>query len=185
MRAAPITTANPISRITVIARLICAGFAVVCLVMQSQALQSYLTARSYHDLADDVRQGRLDLKDGPAVDAILVSQVCGAETVKVQNFQTCATLQLYRIDLTARRLGLSATSVSENTQLTEARQVAKSYLETVLSRAPHDGNLWLRLALVSRSLDPDDQEIDHYLAMSVSAAPHEKWITQLRDPLMQ
>ncbi len=177
--------ANPISRITVITKLIGAGLAVVCLIMQSQALQSYLTARSYHDLADEVRQGRLDLQDGLAVEAILASQICGAETVKVQNLQTCSTLQLYQIDLTAERLGLSATSVSENTQLLEARKVAKSYLETVLSRAPHDGNLWLRLALVSRSLDSDDQEIDRYLAMSASAAPHEKWIAQLRDPLMQ
>lgn len=51
----------------------------------------------------------------------------------------------------------------------------------VLTCAPLDGDMWLRLAVLAQSLHVDPDTVNRYLDWSYRTTPHEHWIQRRRD----
>jgi hypothetical protein len=157
-----------------------AALALLCVLLQWQGLRSRLGYQPYHQLAEEVAQGRLEPGDRPGISALLNGAAETAAGLDPQVLRTAAILHLYRVDLTAAAKGLPALMPAAEPELTAARQAAYRYLRTALARSPQDGDLWLRLALTARALDLPEDETAAYLASSVKTTPHEDWILRRR-----
>jgi hypothetical protein len=92
-------------------------------------------------------------------------------------------LHIYNMDLAAIAKGHSPLQPSRDVEITEARRTAFRALKSALAKAPHDGELWMRMAFVATALDLPRSEITNYIVLSERAAPDEGWIQNRRDML--
>ncbi|MGY6704381.1 hypothetical protein [Roseinatronobacter sp.] len=93
------------------------------------------------------------------------------------------TLNLYAGDLMAHALDTSTFHPSDDPALTSQRTQTQRILHDAIACAPMDGDLWLKLAIVARSLDESAPIIARYLAISQKFAPYEGWIMDRRAQL--
>lgn len=153
--------------------------ALLCAVLQWNGLRSQLSFQNYHQLAEDAGNGRLeqddavwltDLLDGTATSGSAAPQVS----------RSLALLHMYHVDLIAAAKGISPFQASQDPGLKSARLDAMTHLKAALSSTPSDGDLWLRLALLTRAENSASPELKHYLHMSRKTAPYEGWVMMRR-----
>ncbi|TCP58387.1 hypothetical protein EV663_13010 [Rhodovulum bhavnagarense] len=131
-------------------------------------------------LEREIRAGRSVASDLVRIAPLLNSMEPGAPGCDYPRLRLLAILSLYRADLLARRLNISPSGPSDNLELLLARGDAMRRLQAVLQCAPRDGDMWLRLAIVGRSLNLPPEKVEAYLRQSFMTAPFEDWIARRR-----
>lgn len=157
-----------------------AGF---CLLLQWIGLRSTLTYGGYHDLGEDVAEGRMELEDASRIGSLLQSEPSIAERLDPEMLRTRTMLHVYNMDLAAIAKGHPPLQPSRDVEITEARSATFRALKFALEKAPHDGELWMRMAFAATALELPQSEITRYIALSEQTAPHEGWIKNRRDML--
>lgn len=154
--------------------------AFLCAFMQWKLLQGHLSYSPYHQLADDIGNGRYEAHDAELVGHFLDRSETVSSRFTPQLQRTRSILHLYLTDLLAGAKGVSPFEPSQDTDLQTTRLTAANQLKNALAGSPYDGDLWLRLALVSKTLGISDDMTNHYLRLSYDVTPHEGWIMRRR-----
>jgi hypothetical protein len=144
-------------------------------------LAQYLTWERHDALVDTIHAGQIDARDLARLQRLFDPP--GITDCHVLHRRSLTVLQLYAIQLRAQQIGANPFLPSDDAQLTAMRQSALRHLTRTLACAPMDGDMWLSLALISRSLGQDPDLTARYLAQSARYAPHERWISGRRDSL--
>lgn len=127
-----------------------------CLVLQWMGMRSALAYRDYHALVQDVAEGRMETDDAGKIADLLKTSPGIGERLDPEVAYTRAMLRLYDMDLAAVSRGIPPLQPSKDAAILQARQTALQSLKDVLASAPHDGGLWLHLALVGIALELPD-----------------------------
>jgi hypothetical protein len=155
-----------------------------CLLLQWYGLRSALAYGDYRTFVqEEISQGRMEVGDIDRIEPFLSSTPGFVETLDPDALHTRAILQVYNMDLAAISKGVLPLHPSKDPDITKARETAFESLKSVLSKAPHNGELWMRMAFVATALDRQDAEVATYIHLSKTTAPHEGWIQARRDLL--
>lgn len=142
--------------------------------------RSDLAFADYYVLEAEIRAGRSEVSDLERLDRVLAYRSDTAMPCDIRVQRMIAILSLYRADLLARVHGVNPLARSDSLEIQMARGAAMRRLRDALACAPQDGDMWLRLALVARSMGVERDSIDAYLAWSRNMAPNEGWIADRR-----
>lgn len=154
--------------------------ALLCAVLQWKGLRSHLSYQDYHQLAEDAGNGRMEQDDAVwLTDLLKGPDASGSAPPQVS--RSLALLHMYHVDLIAAAKRISPFQASQDPGLKNARLNAMTHLKAALSRTPSDGDLWLRLALLTRAENSAKPELKHYLHMSRKTAPYEGWVMMRRS----
>lgn len=171
----PITIAMGIPSITQIAkRGLVIILAIACFAIGQAAYTSDTRFSPVYALVSDIRDGRFVATDAERIEVFFSAYQAHAHLCLSRERQAVSFLRLYYGDLLASSGTLSSA---------EQRAIwlnAQSALLEALTCNPTDGDLWLRLAIVERLLDPESEKIDHFLRLSETTEPNEPVIARLR-----
>jgi hypothetical protein len=147
------------------------GLTLAVLVLSFGGLRAHVANAPYDRVVAYLAEGRSDPADldwlGP-----FLAQAPPARCVPGPA-RTRGLLSLYAVDLTAAEVGLGPFAVSNDPSLTAARLRAGAMLREALACNPHDGDLWLRLAVLERSLEVEPALVAEHVARSLRTSPHE------------
>ena len=145
-------------------------------------LRAFQEWRPYFDLSTEIRSGRNVTDDLARLDPILAAPdlVSGCSLPELRSL---AILSLYRADILARALGVAPHEYTDDLSVQMARGDALHRIRNVLVCSPLDGDMWLRLAAVSRALRVAPDDVETYLRWSYRTTPHERWIETRRAAL--
>lgn len=146
-------------------------------------LVSYLTFADYAQLVDDISEGRFILSDLDRISGFLAYYETENIGCQSEEIRIVAILALYRADLLAVQKEVSPFDYSPDLGLQLARAQAMLAIQSLLRCSPMDGDMWLRLALVGRTLGLEQSLLDTYIGWSRKIAPHEGWIQRRREDL--
>lgn len=183
MKALPIITEKPTLGIIMISKVAFLGLAVVSAAIHGSNLQSYLSYQGYHQLVEDVADGRQNPDDQSRISALLERPFAPSDKYDIQAMRTKAILQIYIVDLVAIEKGVNPFQPSSDNDMIAAREDAMARAKTTLSHTPLDGDLWLRMAVLAQSLQRPEEEILAYRMWSEQTTPFEGWIKSRRDAL--
>lgn len=170
-----ITIAMAIPSITQIAkRGLVVILAVACFAIGQSAYTSDTRFSPVYALVSEIRNGRFLDTDTGRIEAFFSAYQTHAHLCHSQERQAASFLKLYYGDLQASRSSLSAL------EQRATWQVAQTLILDALSCNPTDGDLWLRMAILERLLDPKSDRIDHFLTLSEITEPNEPVIARLR-----
>lgn len=172
--------ANPMPAIITTVKTGLLLLALLCAFMQWKLLQSHLSYGPYHRLADDVGNGRYEAQDAELVSHFLEHSERASSSFTPQLQRTRSLLSLYLTDLIAGAKGISPFAPSQDVDLQTARLAAAGQLKNALAHFPYDGDLWLRLAILSKISGRSEGISNQYLQLSHDTTPHEGWIMQRR-----
>ncbi|MFN3845086.1 MAG: hypothetical protein ACK4RZ_04560 [Paracoccaceae bacterium] len=159
-----------------------AGLALIAAVVMSWTqLGQYTALETSAALAAEVREGRSELGDLPRLRPLL--QAAANTGCGLLREGSIVTLQLYVVGLHARAINANPLLPAADPDLTAVRRDTRQTLERALACAPLNGEHWLSLALIDRSLGANPAQIATHLQMSERYAPHETWIGLRRDSL--
>jgi len=154
---------------------------VAAMVMSWIQLGQFTALETSVALAADVREGRSELGDLPRLRSL--SQTAANAGCGLLREGSIVTLQLYAVGLHARAINANPLLPAADPDLTAVRWATRRMLERALVCAPLNGEHWLSLALIDRSLGADPAQIATHLQMSERYAPHEISIGRRRDSL--
>jgi hypothetical protein len=145
-------------------------------------LRAFQAWRPYIDLSNEVRSGRNVPDDLARLEPILAAPA-PVSGCSLPELRSLAILSLYRADLLARGLGIAPHAYTDDLSVQIARGDALHRIRNVLVCSPLDGDMWLRLASVSRALRVAPDDVEAYLQWSYRTTPHERWIETRRAAL--
>jgi hypothetical protein len=148
--------------------------AVACFAIGQSAYTSDTRFSPVYALVSEIRNGRFLDTDTGRIEAFFSAYETHAHLCHSQERQAASFLKLYYGDLQASRSSLSAL------EQRATWQVAQTLILDALSCNPTDGDLWLRMAILERLLDPKSEKIDHFLTLSEITEPNEPIIARLR-----
>ena len=170
-----ITIAMVIPSITqIVKRGLVVVLAFACFAIGQVAYTSDTRFSPVYALVSDIRDGRFLATDAERIEAFFSAYQAHAHLCLSEERQAVAFLNLYYGDLLASRGTLSR---AEQRAIWENAQT--SLLEA-LTCNPTDGDLWLRMAMVERMLDPHSAQIEHFRRLSEITEPNEPVIARLR-----
>lgn len=180
MRATIITNRNT-NDIIMGLRAVFLTLMVFALSINLRQLSSYLAFSDYAHLAEEISGGRFRAFDVTRLTEILSRPVLQDGTCRYDERRILAILALYRTDLLAVERDISPFEFSADLELQIARARAMRAIQDVLLCAPYDGDMWLRLAFVSRAMRVEPSRIDSYVAWSQKTSPNEGWVKIRRE----
>lgn len=171
----PITIAMVIPSITqIVKRGLVVVLAFACFAIGQVAYTSDARFSPVYALVSDIRDGRFVATDAERIEAFFSAYQAHSLLCLSGERQAVAFLNLYYGDL------LASDDTLSGAERRTIWQNAQNALLEALTCNPTDGDLWLRLAIVERLLDPDSEKIDHFLRLSEITEPNEPEIARLR-----
>lgn len=146
-------------------------------------LASHLAFSDYARLVKEISEGRSQPADLQRIAGFLAYYETEHISCRSGEIRTFAILALYRADLLAAQKGVSPFDYSPDLSLQLARAQAMQAVQRLLLCSPMDGDMWLRLALVGRTMGLEQSLLDTYLVWSRKTAPHEGGIQRRREAL--
>lgn len=156
---------------------------ITALSINVRQLASYLAFSDYAQLVEEISEGRFAPSDLDRISSFLAYYETENISCRSEETRVFAILALYRADLLAAQKGVSPFDYSPDLGLQLARAQAMRAIQGLLRCSPMDGDMWLRLALVGRTMGLEQSRLDTYLAWSRTTAPHEGGVQRRREDL--
>ena len=175
----------PTNDITVIDKLLLLIIAILVFGLSAITLTTNLAHTEYIRLEQNVREGRFVVSDITRLLPYTIHDQLDELPCNLKVRKTIAVLTLYASDLTANHDGIQILDRQGDfiVQIHRARAMAR--VREVLICAPLDGDMWLRLSLLSFILNMDKSMTNSFLAWSERTTPYETWIKNPRDAFVQ
>lgn len=183
MKGRPIITEEATPAIIMIARGGLLALALLSAFLCWQGLRADFSWQAYHALVEEIGAGRREPEDAARIAPLLAQPDGAGFRSDPRAPRSKAILQAYDVDLTAQAQGLLPLAPSDNPDMIAARKAARQQIRIALSWTPMDGDLWLRLAVISRTLELPAAHISRLLLWSERTMPHEGWVARRRTAL--
>ncbi len=151
------------------------------LVLTWPHLVNHFAWQGYRDMVAEVRDGRFEPADKDIIAPLLAYDL--ALDCTVLRDETLLILQFYVTALQAHQAEVNPFFPSDSPELTRQRETLYALASQAITCAPMDGELWLNLAVIARSLGMDAVQVEQFLELSHRYAPHEGPVIARRDEL--
>ncbi|TVP72672.1 MAG: hypothetical protein EA339_05930 [Rhodobacteraceae bacterium] len=162
-----------------LSRTLFAAFLFGALALSWPHLVHHVAWKGYRDMVAEIHEGRFDLGDKEIIAPILSHDL--VRNCVVLRDETLLILQFYVTALHAHRAGVNPFFPADDPELTQHREALFALAAQATACAPMDGELWLNLAVVARSLGMDTARVAQFLELSHRYAPHEARVMARRD----